>query len=324
MNQQCQIVFPARECAELQCVPHDPDPLGPNEVAGTTICTLVSVGTEIEGAFIGKKFPKYPGYAAVFRVDEVGENVSNIRPGQLAFCMGPHRSYQRMREDHVVLLPEGMDPFNALCARIMVVSMSTLTTTTTRPPARVLVCGLGLIGHLAVQIFSESGYETYGYDPLPERRQLLLDAGYNALPEHPLHNPALCGTIGLVLECSGNEQSVLDSCRAVRKRGEVVLVGVPWRARTDLPAWDLLHAVFHHFVVLRSGWEWELPLHDTEFRRNSIFGNLHAALRWINDGVVSVDALYKKARPADCQAVFTALKNQEWPALTAAFDWTTV
>ena len=51
MNQQCQIVFPARECAELQCVPHDPDPLGPNEVAGTTIGTLVSVGTEIEGAF---------------------------------------------------------------------------------------------------------------------------------------------------------------------------------------------------------------------------------------------------------------------------------
>ena len=37
--------------------------------------------------------------------------------------------------------------------------------------------------------------------------------------------------------------------------GEVVLIGVPWVKRTDLSAFDLLHAVFHRYVYLRSGWE---------------------------------------------------------------------
>ncbi len=40
----------------------------------------------------------------------------------------------------------------------------------------------------------------------------------------------------------------------IRKRGEVVLVGVPWVRRTDIYAHEILCRVFYDFVDMRSGW----------------------------------------------------------------------
>ena len=62
---------------------------------GRTLATLISAGTELAGAYQGSTFPKYPGYAAVFEVEEVGSEVQHLHPGDLAYCSGPHRSFQR-------------------------------------------------------------------------------------------------------------------------------------------------------------------------------------------------------------------------------------
>ena len=115
---------------------------------------------------------------------------------------------------------------------------------------------------------------------------------------------------------------MLDGCRVVRKRGEVVLVGVPWSRQTDLTAHDLLHAVFHRYVVLRSGWEWEVPHFPTDFRTGSLYGSFAAALRWLAEGRIRVDGLYATASPRDAQRVYQSLLHRDWPALAAVFDWT--
>lgn len=83
------------EAAGLVEVPGDRQPLGAQEVRGRTLATLISAGTELAGAYQGTTFPKYPGYAAVFEVEEVGAEVQHLHPGDLAYCSGPHRSYQR-------------------------------------------------------------------------------------------------------------------------------------------------------------------------------------------------------------------------------------
>jgi threonine dehydrogenase-like Zn-dependent dehydrogenase len=84
------------------------------------------------------------------------------------------------------------------------------------------------------------------------------------LPAAPLTD-AIRGKVALVVECSGHEQAVLDACNIVRPQGEVVLVGVPWVPKTSLLAHDILRAVFFNYVILRSGWEWSLPLHERNF-----------------------------------------------------------
>lgn len=320
-RRETAIVFTAPGVAELQPVEPDFRPLGPHEMAGRTLCTLVSVGTEL-AVLLGKEFPKIVGYAAVFEVERVGTEVTDIQPGQRVFCLGPHRSFQRTDRASVIPVPENLSPFVALFARMMGVAMSTLTTTTARPPGKVLVTGLGLVGHLAARIFQMCGYEVAACDPLESRRELARAAGLKlVLEKPPLDDPEWFERVELVAECSGHEQAVLDGCNIVSRRGEVVLIGVPWRKQTELSAHDLLWAIFHKYAVVRSGWEWEIPLHPTPFRPGSLYGNMAAAMRWLAEGRLSVEGLAEVVSPTECGRVFQRLAEGTFPLLTAVFDW---
>ena len=317
------VAITSAERAEL--LPADPpvDPPGPAEVVGRTLYSLISTGTELNFNYHGSSFPSYPGYAAVFRVESVGAEVNDIAPGSLAFCMGPHRSFQRADRRLIVPVPPGLRPDHAVFARLMCVTMSTLSTTTARPPQIVLVTGLGPVGLLGGLIFQSCGYRVIGCDPSESRRALASQTGLRDVRASvPLDDPGVAGHVALVLECAGHEAAALEGCRVVRKRGEVVLVGVPWARKTDLTAHELLHAVFHRYAVVRSGWEWEVPLHETDFMSNSVYGNIAAAMDWLAEGRIEVAGLYETADPAQCDRVYKALLDQTWPKVAAVFDWT--
>jgi threonine dehydrogenase-like Zn-dependent dehydrogenase len=323
LPQEHAVTITAREQAELLPIERAERPLGPREVTGRTLATLVSAGTELAGAYTGTSFPRVPGYAAVFEVEAVGGEVEDLRAGDVAFCMGPHRSYQRAAREGVLPVPAGLTPEQAVFARMMSVSMSTLTTTTARPPAKVLVMGQGLVGQLAAKIFASCGYRVTACDPSAARREMAERAGIAPVvaavsPE----NPELAGQVALVLECSGHEAGALDGCRVVRKRGEVVLIGSPWVRRTEIFAHELLSLVFNRYVVLRSGWEWELPLQPAEFRTGSLLENLAAALRWLAEGRVRVDGMSQRMAPGECQAAYQGLLHGRLERLAVVFDWT--
>jgi len=317
------VTVTGREMAELLDVRGEPGPIGPREVAGRTLATLISAGTELNGAYLGNNFPATPGYAAVFEVESKGADVTGLEIGDRALCMGPHRSFQRVDASGAIPVPEGLAPEKAVFARLMSVSMSTLTTTTARPPQMVLTLGLGIIGYLAARVFAGCGYRVLAHDPSAERRRMARVAGLEGvLDKVTPEDPELVEKVALVLECSGHEEGALTGCLVVRKRGEVVLIGTPWQQRTELAAHRITHAVFHRYVTLRSGWEWELPLHPAEFRTGAITGNLRAALEWLADGRVPVDGVYETASPRDAQTVYQDLLHARWPRLAAVFDWT--
>jgi threonine dehydrogenase-like Zn-dependent dehydrogenase len=302
---------------------------GPEDVAGTTVVTLVSPGTELAyfapgddedrlAALQTDGRPFVPGYAAVFRIEETGSDVQGVGPGELAYCMGGHRSWQRHPARAVIPLPAGLDPDEAVFARIAGVSMTTLATTTARPPGPVLVLGLGLVGNLAAQVFQAAGYEVVAVDPVEARVRRAEASGVRdartAVGDSELPPPRL------VLECSGHDGAAFDACRLVRQGGEVVLVGVPWRRRSEATAHELLHAVFHRYVRLRGGWEWELPLHEEPWRGGSILANHALALRWIRDGRLVVRGLADEIGPEAAQQGYEALLRHEG-ALTRCIRW---
>ncbi len=315
------VTFTAREKAEFLPVERDESSLGPTEIAGPTMATLVSAGTELEGAYLGTQFPRTPGYAAIFRVEQTGNEVAGFPVGSLAYCMGPHRSFQRTTVDRALPVPAGLDPHDATFARLLGVSMSTLVTTTARPGDGVLVTGQGLVGHLAALVFARCGYSVVASDPSAVRREFSAGSGIRVLPAVPLGDPEFQDRTALVIECSGHEQAALDGCRLVRKKGEVVLIGAPWRRRSDALAHDLLHAIFHRYVVLRSGWEWELPLKETDFRSGAIFRNYSTALRWLAEGAISVTPLYEAVKPEHAQQAFQDLLHVRTRRLAVVFDW---
>ena len=312
----------AREQAELIQV-KGPGTLGANEIRGRTVCTLVSPGTEIAYNYTGEKFPSFPGYAAVFAAEEMGSEVKGVSVGDLLFCMGSHRSFQQVEARATRPVPKGLRPEKAVLARLMGVSMTTLMTTTACPGDRVMVTGAGPVGYLAAQMFALSGYEVLVTDPDEERRGYVEQSGIKEVfPRIPVDDPGIEGKVALVVECSGHEQAVMDACRIVRKRGEVVLVGVPWQRKTGTYAHDLLSLVFHRYVVLRSGWEWELPHHAADFNPHSLFSGFQTALDWLASNRICGDELIARAEPRDAQSVYQDLLHRRAKGLFNIFDWT--
>ena len=310
--------------AELVDIPSDDTPLGPGEVTGKAITTLISQGTELGNHYAKTKdFPYRPGYAAAWKVERVGSGVADLKPGDLVFSRGEHKLEQREKRAMIAKIPVGLSPDVATFARMMCVPMATLISTKAYPPQRVVVTGLGPVGHLAAKIFAACGYEVTGVDPQPGRRQFLEGAGLAALlPSIPVDEAGFAGSVAIVVECSGHEKAVLDGCRVIRKGGEVVLVGTPWRKLTDISAWEITNAVFFKFAVLRSGWEYELPDLATEFRPGSIMENFATALAWLASGRVKVDGLYQKVSPAEAQKAYQDLLHNRVPSLVTLFDWT--
>jgi threonine dehydrogenase-like Zn-dependent dehydrogenase len=314
--------FTARERVEWAERPHAPAALAPDEVAGRTLATLVSPGTELNSIYLAERpEPSLSGYAAVFEVDEVGSAITDLRPGDVVFCAGPHQSRQRARRAALTPVPAGLAPEVAVFARLMAVSWATLVTTTARPPDRAVVLGLGPIGNLAAQIFAAAGYRVTAVDPLPERRTLARRHGLEDVRERATeHAPESREAAQLVLECSGHEQAALDGMRSLRRGGELVLVATPWKKRCELDAHVLLHTAFYRYIRLRSGWEWEVPPQPREFTVGATDANLAAAMRWLEDGRVRVDGMAARAFPREAQSVYQDLLHRRG-APTAVFDW---
>ena len=315
-----RIAFLSTNVAGIVDDPEPLPPLQPDEVRGRTLVSLTSPGTETSLMQLAG-FPFYPGYAAVFQVDEVGEKVTGISKGDRVFGSGPHQEIQTAAADAVVTLPGGLDPEVAVFARLAGVSMSTLNTTTARPPSRVLVTGLGPIGNLAAQIWTRCGYEVTGIDPVKPRRELAVQSGIRDVRASIDEGASLEGTVTLALECSGHEQAVLDACKCVRKRGEVVMIGRNWKQYTALTAHDLLEAVFKRYAVLRSGWEWEVPALTSDFHDNSLMGNYAAALRWLAEGSLKVQGFAESFAPEKAREAYAGLLDRSSPTPCAIFDW---
>jgi threonine dehydrogenase-like Zn-dependent dehydrogenase len=185
-----------------------------------------------------------------------------------------------------------------------------------------MVMGLGLVGHLAAKNFLRCGYDVIAVDPDAGRRQLAQQSGIRSIyAATPLDDQQIAKQVALVLECSGHEQAFVDACAVVRRRGEVVQVATPWRQLTQIPAHVIQRAVFFNYPVIRSGWEWELPLQPDDFRPHSIWGNLAMAVQWLADGSIEIAGLYEMAFPQDAQAVYQRLLQRQVEKLAVIFDW---
>lgn len=321
-----EIVFTAPNTAQLnEC---DWQPLGDTEIRGRTVCSLISPGTELAW-FTQGEYPLKPGYAAVFEAQELGKNVSTIQQGQLLLCMGGHRSVQQFDERYVTPLPQGMPASTGVIARLMGVSMTTLMTTKAKAGDKVIVSGAGPVGYLAAHQCKLCGYDVLVVEPDPQRRQEAIESGLNARADFPLEDTLYAKQVAMVIDCSGHEAAVLDACKVVRKNGEVVLVGVPWKAHTDMLAHDILKEVFFNYVNLRSGWEWEVPLQSRGFvweelyegynnAPYSIFGGFERALKWLSsDGAIPLDNLTQHINMENPQTVYDDLVNRR---LTKPFN----
>ncbi len=298
--------------------------VGEEEIAGRTLYTMISSGTEINSVYLDvfhRGFPRRSGYTAVFRVEKVGSKVEGFQVGDRAFCTGNHQSCQRVRFREAVRIPENVASEDALFIRMAGVSMATLGKTQIRPGEKAMVTGLGPVGLMAMFVYSNLGYEVIGVDPDENRRQVAHSKGFPVFEKAPFDDPRYAKQIGLALECSGSEAAVLDCCDMVRARGEVSTVGVPWKQYTDLSAHRLLHSVFYNYVNLYSGWELDLPSTSAWNVHDSMTGHYELALRMIDQGKIDVKDLYAVKPYTDAQKAYDDIYGKKERRLATILSW---
>ncbi len=306
--------------------------LQPDEIRGQTVCTLISPGTELNWAE-SAELPLRPGYAAVFKVTEIGSKVTDIAIGEMRFCMGCHRSTQQHPAKYTLPLPKGVDAKTAVLARLMGVSMTTFVTTQAKPGDKVVIAGAGPVGFLAAHLFNIALYDVSVVDPNPLRRAQLEKSGsFKTYAKMPFDDDSLLSKVALFIDCSGCESAVLDGCKIVRKNGEVVLVGVPWKQMTDISAHKILHAVFMNLVTLKSGWEWSLPIDKKDFAweqllegynnsAHSIFSGFARSLQWIAHKSINLDGAIHIASPHSPNDLYNDIRTQNIKHPFIVLDW---
>lgn len=298
-----------------------------HEVVGKTLVSLISSGSE-RGAYMdyfgGTVYPVDTGYAVVMEVLEVGDEVTGVEPGDIVFAPSPHHAYNRVTDDVIVKVPEGMPPEHAVIGRFPAVSMTSMIHTRIRPTESVIVTGLGIVGLLCAQVMQHCGYEVYAIDPNQRRRDVAFGCGLRHVFGSLEEVPDLRGKAGVAMECSGREEGVYAAMSFLRKGGELFLIGVPWYRSTDTFAHTLLLNVFYGYIHLNSGFEWSLPRHPREFEPNSSNGNLAKAMEWIRQGLIKVDGIYQLESPQSCARVYEQIANGSLEKTCVVFDWRNV
>jgi 2-desacetyl-2-hydroxyethyl bacteriochlorophyllide A dehydrogenase len=235
--------------------------LGARDVRVRALVSGISHGTELNlyrgtSAFADREFdrvlrafvapdpprPTYPamlGYSLVGVVDEVGDAVTEVSPGDVVHAGTPHGEEAIVNLDApsaypIVRLPPGEPPRWALFVSLGAVALVAAHDAAIKLGDHVAVIGLGAIGLLLVQMARLAGAaRVTAVDPVASRRDLALELG-----AHDAVDPAgapdgtgaaikRAGGRGLdaVIETSGTAAGLHDAIAAAGLGGRVVTVG---------------------------------------------------------------------------------------------------
>ena len=296
-----------------------------SEVLGRTIVSVISNGSETGGfmAYPGSEniFPTETGYANIMEVIDIGDEVDDIVPGDYVFTLTHHRLYNKAKQEDIIKVPNQAPPEKAVLCRFPAVSMTAFLLSSVKPTEPALVLGLGVIGLMCAQVLKKCGYTVYCTDISESRRTIAQKCGLDHVASEISQLGIVEKSIGLCIDCTGNDEAIISSIPYIRYYGELMLVGVPWLKTSDLSAHDFFHQIFYSYLHVISGFEWGLPRNSSEFVPNSNMHSMETAMQWILDGSIKTDGIYTLYDPRDCTSLYPAIAAHNIPTPCCIFDW---
>lgn len=175
------------------------------------------------------------GYSLAGRVLAVGENVTDIRVGDLVAASGAgvanHAECVAVPRLLVSRIPDGLNLREAASVTLGAIAMQGVRQAGIKLGETVAVIGLGLIGQLTVQLVRASGGRVIGIDPDSGRRALAEKLGAFATldPAAGLQAIKMSDGIGVdstIITASTDSNAPLTQAMEItRKKGTVVVVG---------------------------------------------------------------------------------------------------
>ncbi|HEY0431983.1 MAG TPA: bi-domain-containing oxidoreductase, partial [Pyrinomonadaceae bacterium] len=124
------------------------------------------------------------GYSAAGLVVEVGEDVTNFRPGHRVACAGTdyaaHAEVISVPQNLCVRLPDALSFEEAAFATVGAIALQGVRLAEPTLGESVVVIGLGLVGQLTVQLLKANGCRVFGVDIDEARIQLAIALGAEA------------------------------------------------------------------------------------------------------------------------------------------------
>ncbi|GAA4991853.1 alcohol dehydrogenase AdhP [Kitasatospora paranensis] len=218
--------------------------------------------------------PFVPGHEGVGVVEQVGDQVRHVHVGERVaipwladacgrcdhcvtgwetLCLQQHNSgysvdgayaqYALAHGDYVVPVPDGIDPMDAAplsCAGVT--TYKAVKIGGARPGSRVLVSGIGGLGHLALQYARIFGAETVAVDVTDAKLDLARELGADHVVDARTQDVAAevqrLGGADAAISLAVSNESFTAAYGALRRGGVLVLVALPAEGTLEIPVFD--------------------------------------------------------------------------------------
>jgi len=205
-----------------------------HEVAGT----IAAVGTDVTNVKVGDRVAIEPGVPCG-RCDYCKGGRYNLCPDVFFLATPPDNGawadYIVMRSDALFKLPDTMSFEEGALLEPLSVGYHAMNRAKVKPSDKVFITGLGPIGLLAIQAAKLFGVkEIYASDVVAFRREFALQMGatavFNPLEDSIAEEIAKLTNdsgIDVVIESSGNRNSISSTVNLAKRGGRIVFVGLP-------------------------------------------------------------------------------------------------
>lgn len=224
------------------------------------------------------KLPLIPGHEAVGKVVELGEGVSNLRPGdrvavpwlgyacgRCEYCLsgaealcparkntgydidGAFAEYVAAAADYVVAVPAGVDPEDAACLSCAGVSAyRAVLTSGARPGDLTAVFGVGGLGHLAVQYANLVGASVVAVDTNEAKLTMASDLGalhqVDASRVDPVEAIRAMGGCNQAIVAAASRPAADQALACLKPGGTLVLLAIPADNTLCIPISETVHS----------------------------------------------------------------------------------
>lgn len=310
----------------------------PKDIIVESHYTHLSAGTEmacLSGLEDWFPFPNIPGYTAIGKVLEKGNEVTDAEVGDIIYTMGPHASHFKVNQDDrfhgvCVKVPKGLDPDIASYVHMGGIAMSALRASSIELGDYVAVSGMGTIGNLAAQFAQLQGARVLAIDITDNRLKMANDCGlkhtFNSKDgglEEAVNEFTNGAKVSTWIDATGLSAVVNEAVNHVAARGEVVLLGSP-RASFETDITPLLRKVhLIEGIELKGALEFLWPTFENEFVKHSIERNSRIIFELMRDGQLNVAPFYThKLHPAEAEKAYKGLRDNPDEYTGVVFDWT--
>lgn len=136
--------------------------------------------------FPGVKYPLVLGHEIIGEIVELGSNVKNLKKNDIVglgipagyMFDGGFSEYMIAKESDLVLIPKGLSPVESaplLCAGVT--TYSALKNCGAKSGDIVVICGIGGLGHLAIQYGNKMGFKIVALSRSEDKKDLAMKLG---------------------------------------------------------------------------------------------------------------------------------------------------